>query len=90
MNLNHLQTVDGPIGRCYTLISEDGERTFAINEGHMNKLRPDSIPEEVFDKASALVVSSYLMRGKPEDLCHKRCNVPLKSQKHAAFLWFSP
>lgn len=67
MNLNHLQMVDGPIGRCYTLISEDGERTFAINEGHMNQLRPDSIPEEVFDKASALVVSSYLMRGKPED-----------------------
>lgn len=67
MNLNHLQIVDGPIGRCYTLISEDGERTFAINEGHMNQLRPDSIPEEVFDKASALVVSSYLMRGKPED-----------------------
>ncbi|MDA0148497.1 inosine/guanosine kinase [Vibrio sp. LaRot3] len=67
MNLNHLQTVEGPIGRCYTLISKDGERTFAINEGHMNKLRPDSIPESVFDKASALVVSSYLMRGKPED-----------------------
>lgn len=67
MNLNHLQTVDGPIGRCYTLISEDGERTFAINEGHMNKLRAESIPEEVFAKASALVVSSYLMRGKAED-----------------------
>ncbi len=67
MNLNHLQTVDGPIGRCYTLITEDGERTFAINEGHMNKLRPDSIPEHIFKKASALVVSSYLMRGKPED-----------------------
>lgn len=67
MNLNHLQMVEGAIGRCYTLISKDGERTFAINEGHMNKLRPDSIPEEVFDKASALVVSSYLMRGKPDD-----------------------
>jgi len=67
MNLNHLQTVDGPIGRCYTLITEDGERTFAINEGHMNKLRPDSIPQDVFTKASALVVSSYLMRGKAED-----------------------
>ncbi|ASI95069.1 MULTISPECIES: inosine/guanosine kinase [Vibrio] len=67
MNLNHLQTVDGPIGRCYTLISQDGERTFAINEGHMNKLSPESIPEEVFKKASALVVSSYLMRGKKED-----------------------
>lgn len=67
MNLNHLQTVDGPIGRCYTLITEDGERTFAINEGHMNKLRPDSIPQDIFAKASALVVSSYLMRGKAED-----------------------
>ncbi|NVD07860.1 inosine/guanosine kinase [Vibrio sp. JPW-9-11-11] len=67
MNLNHLQMVEGSIGRCYTLISENGERTFAINEGHMNQLRPESIPEEVFDKASALVVSSYLMRGKPED-----------------------
>ncbi|EDP60768.1 inosine/guanosine kinase [Vibrio sp. AND4] len=67
MNLNHLQTVDGPIGRCYTLITQDGERTFAINEGHMNKLSPESIPEEVFIKASALVVSSYLMRGKKED-----------------------
>ncbi|QXO16469.1 MULTISPECIES: inosine/guanosine kinase [Vibrio] len=67
MNLNYLQTVDGPIGRCYTLISEDGERTFAINEGQMNQLRPESIPQRVFEKASALVVSSYLMRGKPED-----------------------
>lgn len=67
MNLNHLQTVDGPIGRCYTLITEDGERTFAINEGHMNQLLPESIPEQIFEKASALVVSSYLMRGNPDD-----------------------
>ncbi len=67
MNLNHLQTVEGSIGRCYTLISDDGERTFAINEGEMNNLRPESIPSEVFEKSSALVVSSYLMRGKPED-----------------------
>ena len=34
-------------------------RTFAINEGHMNQLLPESIPEEIFEKASALVVSSY-------------------------------
>ncbi|PMM47877.1 inosine/guanosine kinase [Vibrio breoganii] len=67
VNLNHLQRVDGPIGRCYTLITDDGERTFAINEGHMNQLLPESVPENVFEKASALVVSSYLMRGKPED-----------------------
>lgn len=31
MDLNYLQGVDGPIGRCFTLISENGERTFAIS-----------------------------------------------------------
>ncbi|ARR49190.1 TPA: inosine/guanosine kinase [Photobacterium damselae] len=67
MDLDYLQPVDGPIGRCYTLISEDGERTFAINEGDMNQLRPDNIPEKAFKKASALVLSSYLVRGKPND-----------------------
>ncbi|HGF4952831.1 inosine/guanosine kinase [Vibrio parahaemolyticus] len=83
MNLNHLQTVDGPIGRCYTLISQDGERTFAINEGHMNQLLPESIPEEVFEKASALVVSSYLMRGKEEDPMPKAVQRAIDfAQKH--------
>lgn len=67
MDLNYLQTVEGPIGRCYTLITDDGERTFAINEGHMNQLSPESVPAHIFKKAAALVVSSYLMRGKPTD-----------------------
>ncbi len=67
VNLNHLQRVDGSIGRCYTLITQDGERTFAINEGDMNQLQAESIPQSAFNKASALVISSYLMRGKPED-----------------------
>ncbi|PKF77515.1 inosine/guanosine kinase [Vibrio sp. vnigr-6D03] len=67
MDLNYLQTVDGPIGRCYTLISDDGERTFALNVGQMNQLSPESIPEKVFEKSAALVVSSYLMRGEPTD-----------------------
>ncbi|WP_019615182.1 inosine/guanosine kinase [Psychromonas ossibalaenae] len=67
VNLNYLEKVDGPIGRCYTLITADGERTFAINEGQMNQLSPESVPESIFKNASAVVVSSYLMRGKPED-----------------------
>lgn len=46
MDLNYLQGVDGAIGRCFALITEDGERTFAISEGQMNQLRPDSIPEK--------------------------------------------
>lgn len=67
VNLVHLQPVDGPVGRCFALIARDGERTFAINEGQMNQLRPDSIPEAVFVNASALVLTAYLMRGREGD-----------------------
>ncbi|OEF24211.1 inosine/guanosine kinase [Vibrio rumoiensis] len=67
MNLDYLQAVDGPIGRCFALISENGERTFAISEGKMNQLLPSSIPEEIFADASALVLTAYLVRCKPGD-----------------------
>ncbi|KJF82801.1 inosine/guanosine kinase [Photobacterium angustum] len=67
MDMNYLQPVDGPIGRCFALISKDGERTFAINEGKMNQLEPNSIPEHVFENASALVLTAYLVRCKPGD-----------------------
>jgi inosine kinase len=67
VNLDHLQPVDGPIGRCFALVTPDGERSFAISEGHMNGLRPDSVPAAVFDDASALVISAYLMRCQPGD-----------------------
>lgn len=62
MDLNYLQAVQGPIGRCYALISEDGERSFAISAGKINQLRPESIPEPIFKNASALVLSAYLVR----------------------------
>lgn len=64
-DLNYLQGVDGPIGRCFTLIGESGERTFAISPCHMNQLRAESIPEDVIAGASALVLTSYLVRCKP-------------------------
>ncbi len=62
VNLDHLQPVDGPIGRCFAIITPDGERTFAISAGKMNALRAESIPSAVFDDAAALVISAYLMR----------------------------
>jgi inosine kinase len=62
VSLDHLQPVDGPIGRCFALITPDGERTFAISAGKMNDLRPQSVPPSVFDSAAALVISAYLMR----------------------------
>jgi inosine kinase len=66
-DLDYLQGVDGAIGRCFTLINESGERTFAISPGHMNQLRPENIPEEVIAGASALVLTSYLLRGEAGD-----------------------
>lgn len=67
VNLDHLQPVDGPIGRCFALVTPDGERTFAISAGEMNGLKPGSIPPGVFDAASCLVISAYLMRCKDGD-----------------------
>lgn len=62
VDLDLLQPVSGPIGRCFTLISKEGERTFAFNQGMANALTSASIDEEVVAQASALVISSYLMR----------------------------
>jgi inosine kinase len=67
MVLDYLQPVDGPIGRCLALIDADGERTFAISEGLMNQLRPESIPEPVVRSAAALLLTAYLLRGKGGD-----------------------
>lgn len=71
VNLNYLQAVDGPIGRCFTLIDSSGERTFAISPGHTNRLQPDNVNEEVIQTSSALVISSYLMRTQDEDTMDK-------------------
>ncbi|WP_394392390.1 inosine/guanosine kinase [Shewanella woodyi] len=67
VDLNYLQPVEGPIGRCFTLISECGERTFAISKGSMDKLSPEFINKEVVQGASALVLTAYLMRASDGD-----------------------
>ena len=64
VDLNYLQGVSGSIGRCYTLIGEHGERTFAISPGDMNQLQPENITEQVIADASVLVLTSYLVRAK--------------------------
>lgn len=67
VDLNLLQPVSGPIGRCFTLICPDGERTFAFNRGMSNALNSNSINEQVVKSSSALVISSYLMRVDGDD-----------------------
>jgi len=67
VDLNHLQPVDGPIGRCFTLISDNGERTFAISKGAMDQLSPEYINKDLIEGASALVLTAYLMRASEGD-----------------------
>ena len=89
VNLDHLQPVDGPIGRCFALVTPDGERTFAISAGKMNDLRAESIPPAVFEHAAALVISAYLMRaegGEPMPEATKRAVSHAKANGAAVVL----
>ena len=67
VDLNYLQPVAGPIGRCFTLISECGERTFAISKGSMDQLTPTYINKDVVQGGSALILTAYLMRASGGD-----------------------
>ncbi len=62
VDLNYLQPVPGPIGRCFTFVTDDGDRSFGINAGLMNRLTDDYVPAELIQGASALVISAYLVR----------------------------
>lgn len=62
VDLNHLYTVDGAMGRAICFITEDGERTFAIGRGIMDELPEEAIDESVIAGSSALVLTAYLLR----------------------------
>lgn len=62
VDMNHLQAVPGDIGRGITLITEDGERTFAIAPGEMDELTPESISEEIIANSAAFVTCAYPLR----------------------------
>ena len=72
VDLDHLQPVQGPIGRCFTFVSQDGDRSFGISPGAMNRLTQDHIPESVITGAVALVISAYLVRGEEGDTMKAR------------------
>lgn len=62
VDMNHLQGVTGDIGRGITLITPDGERTFAIAPGDMDELNVEHIPENIIAGAAALVTCAYPLR----------------------------
>jgi inosine kinase len=80
VDLQHLQPVDGAIGRAFTLITEDGERTFAIDSGKMNRLTPEFIDEDLIKNSCAFVVSAYFTRCSGEDTLD---NAALKAIEYA-------
>ena len=67
VDMHHLQGVAGDIGRGITLITPDGERTFAIAPGDMDELNEAHIPEDIIAGAAAFVTCAYPIRhhGKP-------------------------
>ena len=80
VDLNYLQPVQGPIGRCFTLVTSCGERTFAISKGYMDKLSPNSIDKTMIATASALVLTAYLMRCDDGD---QMTEATMKAIEHA-------
>lgn len=62
VNLSHLHACEGPMGRAICLITPDGERSFAVSRGIMNELPAEAIPEKLIASASALVLTTYLLR----------------------------
>lgn len=62
VNLTFLQPCSRPMGRALCFVSPDSERTFAISKGCMNDLSPEYLPEEVIERASALLITAYTLR----------------------------
>ncbi len=82
VDLSCVQPSDNPMGRAMCFVTPDGERTFGISKGCMNDLSPDSIPEELISKASALLISAYLLREEKDPIFKatvKACEIALKA-----------
>ena len=62
VDFSFLKPCDGPMGRAMCFVTPDGERSFILSKGIMNDLSTDYIPEDVIKNASALVLSTFLLR----------------------------
>ncbi|WP_337843250.1 inosine/guanosine kinase [Rheinheimera sp.] len=62
VDMNHLQGVQGDVGRGITMVTPDGERTFVIDPSDMDELAPSHIPTDIIRKAAAVVASAYPLR----------------------------
>ena len=68
VDMSYLQPADRPMGRALCFITPDLERTFAISKGCMNDYKPESVPEKIIAKSSALLISAYTLRNLDEPI----------------------
>jgi inosine kinase len=83
VDLSYLQPSDNPMGRAMCFVTPDGERTFGISKGCMNDLSPEFIPPAIIEKASALLISAYLLRDEKDPIFKstvKACETALASR----------
>lgn len=83
VDLSYLQPSGNPMGRAMCFVTPDGERTFGISKGCMNDFTPDSVPAAVVEKASALLISAYLLREEKDPIFNstvKACEIALKAR----------
>ncbi len=82
VDLSYLQPSENRMGRAMCFVTPDGERTFGISKGCMNDLAPGSIPVGVIEKASALLISAYILRDEKDPIFAstiKACEAALKA-----------
>jgi inosine kinase len=83
VDLAYLQPSEHAMGRAMCFVTPDGERTFGISKGCMNDLAPEFIPAGVIEKASALLISAYLLREEKGPIFAstvKACEIALKAR----------
>ncbi len=83
VDLAWLQPSENAMGRAMCFVTPDGERTFGISKGCMNDLEPGFIPAPVIEKASALLISAYLLRSEKDPIFAatvKACEIALKAR----------
>ena len=62
VSMDFLHSVEGPMGRALCCVTPDGERSFGISRGIMDEFPREAVPEKLIKDASALVLTSYLLR----------------------------
>lgn len=83
VDLAWLQPSENAMGRAICFVTPDGERTFGISKGCMNDLSPEFIPAPVIEKASALLISAYLLREETDPIFRSAvhaCEIALKAR----------